>query len=132
MAENALAKKLRIKPGQRIALLHAPEGYRQLLGELPENNVVEESLAGQFDLIQAFFTRKADLDAQVAELKGALTGQGILWVAYPKGGTKAKKETDLNRDILAAYLQEKGLQAVAQVAVDDTWSALRFKTVNGG
>ena len=71
-------------------------------------------------------------DAQVAELKGALTGQGILWVAYPKGGTKAKKETDLNRDILAAYLQEKGLQAVAQVAVDDTWSALRFKTVNGG
>jgi hypothetical protein len=132
MAETELVKKLRIKPGQRIALLHAPEGYRQWLGELPENNVVEENSIGQFDMIQAFFTHKADLDAQVAELKRALAGQAILWVAYPKGGAKAKKETDLNRDILAAFLREKGLEAVAQISVDETWSALRFKPVNGG
>ena len=45
-------------------------------------------------------------------------------VAYPKGGQLG---TDLNRDSLAATLKTHGIQPVRQVALDDVWSALRFR-----
>jgi hypothetical protein len=37
MAESALAKKLRLKPGPRAAILNAPEGYLRELNHLPED-----------------------------------------------------------------------------------------------
>ncbi len=48
----------------------------------------------------------------------------VAWVAYPKGG---QLDTDLNRDSLAAALVSEGLRPVRQVAIDDVWSALRFR-----
>jgi hypothetical protein len=48
----------------------------------------------------------------------------LAWIAYPKAG---KLGTDLNRDILAAALAGQGVQPVRQVAIDETWSALRFR-----
>jgi hypothetical protein len=45
-------------------------------------------------------------------------------VSYPKGKALG---TDLNRDIAAALLHAFGLEGIFQVAIDDTWSALRFK-----
>lgn len=50
---------------------------------------------------------------------------GILWICYPKG--TAKTATDLNRDNLRLHLLDKGLEAVAMIAIDDTWSAMRLK-----
>ena len=38
-----------------------------------------------------------------------------------------KLGTDLNRDTLAAALAVEGVQPVRQVAIDETWSALRFR-----
>ena len=37
--------------------------------------------------------------------------------------------TDLNRDILRVELERHRLEAVAQIAIDELWSALRFKVV---
>ena len=54
----------------------------------------------------------------------AARGDKLAWIAYPKAG---KLGTDLNRDILAALLTERGVQPVRQVAIDETWSALRFR-----
>ena len=48
----------------------------------------------------------------------------LTWIAYPKAG---QLETDLNRDILWELLDGKGVRPVRQVALDDTWSALRFR-----
>jgi hypothetical protein len=48
----------------------------------------------------------------------------LAWVAYPKAGQLG---TDLNRDRLAAALEGQGIRPVRQVALDDVWSALRFR-----
>jgi hypothetical protein len=48
----------------------------------------------------------------------------LAWVAYPKGGQRG---TDLNRGILASLLAEHGVRAVRQIAIDATWSVLRFR-----
>lgn len=44
--------------------------------------------------------------------------------AYPKAGQLG---TDLNRDILGGALAGEGVQPVRQVAIDEVWSALRFR-----
>ena len=59
-----------------------------------------------------------------ARRSGRLPGGARRRVCYPKANGLG---TDLNRDILRVWLQEKGLIAVAQIAVDDVWSGLRFK-----
>jgi len=54
-----------------------------------------------------------------------LKSDGIFWIAYPKGGLTTK--TDLNRDILRGEVLKLGLAGVSLVAIDDTWSAMRFR-----
>ena len=57
-------------------------------------------------------------------ITGKLQFKNLAWVAYPKGG---RLGTDLNRDVLAGLLAERGVRAVRQVSIDETWSALRFR-----
>ena len=51
----------------------------------------------------------------------------MLWIAYAKGTSKVK--TDVNRDRLWAAVQPIGWQPVRQIALDEVWSAMRFKPV---
>jgi hypothetical protein len=51
----------------------------------------------------------------------------MLWVCYPKG---SKNSTDLSRDVLWKAMEENGLVGVTLVAVDDTWSAMRFRPID--
>ena len=81
----------------------------------------------EFDIVHAFVTMKAELETQSDTLKKAMGDDGILWISYPKGGPN--EHTDLNRNILWAILKDYGLRPVAQIAIDDVWSALRFKKV---
>ena len=121
-----LANKLYIREGYRIAILNPPAGYSQLLGELPENVTVTNSVEGEFDVIQFFVTKRKKLEEELSELRNALRPGGLVWVSYPKVN---QLDADINRDSIAAYAETIGLKAVAQVSVDDIWSALRFKVV---
>ena len=53
-----------------------------------------------------------------------LAKPAVLWIAYPKAG---KLDTDLNRDVLWKLLDGNGIRPVRQIAIDDTWSAMRFR-----
>jgi hypothetical protein len=52
-------------------------------------------------------------------------GLALVWVAYPKAG---KLGTDLNRDRLWQLVQDEGIRPVRQIAIDEVWSALRFRS----
>jgi hypothetical protein len=47
----------------------------------------------------------------------------MFWACYPKG--KGKIKYDLNRDSVWPALALAGLCPVSQIAIDETWSALR-------
>ena len=123
---TTLSEKLQLKHGQQILVQNAPAGYfEHLVVELPQAGLEVEGT----DALLLFVTSLAE----VADLTpGAIqkVGQnGLLWIAYPKGGSGVK--TDINRDRLAASVVEKtGWRAVRQVAIDEVWSALRFRPVN--
>lgn len=74
--------------------------------------------------MRPFAANRAELDRHVGVLLGAARRGELAWLAYPKG---RQLGTDLNRDILHDHMPSVGLNAVRQVAIDATWSALRFR-----
>ena len=123
-APSPLARKLGVKAGQRVVVLNAPDGVLPALEPLPEGATVATA-GSAADVVLLFTPDAAAVAAHVPAASAAVKDRGLLWVAYPKGGTKAG--TDLNRDILWRQLEEYGLTGVNLVAVDGTWSAMRAR-----
>lgn len=112
-----LARKLLLKDVRSARLLNAPPGMAEALG-------IPAGTAPASSWLLAFLPDSAALEGALAELK-AMPAGGVLWVAYRKGGAKAG--TDLNRDIIWRRLEPEGLTGVTLVAIDDEWSAMRFR-----
>ncbi len=125
MAESGLPKKLLLKPGHHVAVLNAPEGYAERLQPLPEGAELRSDLSPDLDLVLLFVRSSADVQRLVPGVVDSLPLDRLLWVAYMKGGARAG--TDLNRDILWKLMERYGLAGVSLVALDDTWSAMRFR-----
>jgi hypothetical protein len=50
----------------------------------------------------------------------------------PPPTSRSSSPTDINRDSLWPILSEHGMRPISQVAVDETWSALRFRALREG
>lgn len=127
MSDKTLAEKLHIKAGYRVLLVNIPEGYENILKDLPQSVKILEKLSKNIDLIQLFVNTLAELETELIAIKPLLKPDGILWLSYPKKTSKIK--ADINRDSINAYAKTIGLQGVSMVSIDDTWSALRLKIV---
>lgn len=113
-----VTEKLQIRPGQSVAVIDPPAGFAL-------DHRVEASLASSADAVVGFAVCAADLDRLTAVITAAREDR-LAWIAYPKAGQLG---TDLNRDRLAGLMEKRGLRPVRQVAIDTTWSALRFRPV---
>ena len=116
----SVAGKLQIKPGQAVTVLNPADGVDLELRA--DNAIVEEP--GAADAVILFVTNHADLDEKSAPLVISARRDQLSLIAYPKGGQLG---TDLNRDSLNDSLKHRGVQAVRQVSIDSTWSALRLR-----
>jgi hypothetical protein len=123
-SNRALADKLGIKPGMRIALLSAPDGYDTTLGTLPPGVVVLRSARGQFDLVQLFVHKAADLDRRLPALRDAIAPDGALWISWPKKASGAA--TDVTENVVRERALDNGLVDVKVCAVDEIWSGLKL------
>ena len=59
--------------------------------------------------------------------KQNLLRPNALWVAYPKANG-----ADINRDSMWPILAEYEMRPISQIAVDDNWSAIRFRALKPG
>jgi hypothetical protein len=124
---ESLGKKLQLKPNQKFLLLNAPEAVAEALSAEGYTFATEGVTAekGAFDAVQLFVKSKAELERDVLQAMEALKPAGVLWIAYPKKSSKVK--SDLTRDEGWKAVAELGYEGVRQIAIDDTWSALRFR-----
>jgi hypothetical protein len=127
MSDKSVAQKLQIKANRTVLFVNAPGGYDAALGGLPEGVFVVKKAHGPIDIIQVFVGSRNDLEEQLPRLKPLIAPGGMLWVTYHKGTSQTP--ADINRDTIARYARSLGMQAVAQVAVDADWSALRLKII---
>ncbi len=111
-----LAKKLNLKQDQKVRVLAKPAEV-----DLSALAIVSSAKA---DGIIAFVTTLAEVEANAGPVIDAAKDDRIAWLAYPKAGQLG---TDLNRDLLWRHMSKKGVQGVRQIAIDDVWSAMRFR-----
>ncbi len=119
---NAILKKLKYKDEYRALVLNAPKEYEEAVGKIGLDTQVG---ADKYDFAHLFVNDKAELDKYGKQVIDSLKYDGVLWISYPKGGTK----TDINRDQGWETIKNLGLRPVSQIAIDETWSALRFRPV---
>jgi len=125
MAETSLAAKLQVKPGAKMLIMNAPQGYTDLLADLPPGAELTTSGSGTFDFVQVFVYNKADVDRFASQAIKAVKPGGMLWFSYPKKTGKIK--TDIHRDIGWDAVNNASWEGVRLISVDDTWSALRVR-----
>ncbi|HEV2211766.1 MAG TPA: hypothetical protein VGS99_00325, partial [Gammaproteobacteria bacterium] len=119
--------KLNLTDQKAICVLDAPDSFRRELATLKGVKVAESlSAAGELVFALAFVTRKAEVDKVAKALAKKAQGDAIVWFAYPKGTSK-KYRCDFNRDSGWDVLKKSGFDTVRQVAIDEDWSALRFR-----
>jgi hypothetical protein len=117
-----LVERLQAKGGRRLAVLHAPDGLLSLFGAGDRLAPTTEA-----EVVVAFAATRGELQRRLAELKKSTRPEAILWLAYPK--TTSPRAGDISRDFIHDYALTVGLDAVAQIAIDTDYSALRFKRV---
>ncbi|MFO7680162.1 MAG: DUF5655 domain-containing protein [Chloroflexota bacterium] len=120
---KTLAEKLQIRTNSRILLLNAPAGFQ--LTDLPPGCTLTTEAAGKFECVFLFAQNSAELVAQAPVSLDVIIPDGLFWIAYPK--KSADVETDLTRDEGWIALAEAGYRPIRQIAIDEIWSALRFR-----
>ena len=127
ISESPLAKKLKLQPGLRAAVLNPPDGY---LKELKHDSDISQKLNGQFDWIQVFAKNKKELDALAPKAISALKPASILWLSFPKGSSKL--QTDLTRDKGWGILHGVDLKFITLISVNENWSAFALRPYKEG
>jgi hypothetical protein len=119
-----LVRKLGIKPGARLGLIGAPDGFDETLGELPPDVAVRRRARGPLDVIVAFHTSRASLEHSLPRLMGALDPAGGLWIAWPKRASGVA--TDVTENLVREFGLAVGLVDNKVCAIDEVWSGLRL------
>jgi hypothetical protein len=121
--------KMNLKEQQEILVLNAPDSFEKDIKALRDVRVcrrIDEVKSLSFAL--AFVTERAELARLSKKLAARAVGDALLWFAYPKGSSK-KYACDFNRDEGWETLRQSGFDSVRMVAIDEDWSALRFRRV---
>lgn len=122
-----LFKKLNLTTQTQIVVLNAPESFEGELEQLAGVTVLRKvSKTTRVSFAMAFATNQKQLDAVSKSLTSTAEGDAILWMCYPKQSSK-KYKCDFNRDSGWTVLGEAGYEPVRMVAIDEDWSALRFR-----
>jgi hypothetical protein len=121
-----LPRKLGIGAGDEIALIGAPEQIEDALSELPDVTSVHYDLAddARYDVIVAFITQRAELEAELPRLRARMAPACGLWIAWPKRASQVP--TDMSDGVIREVALPTGLVDNKVCAIDETWSGLRL------
>ncbi|MCE1198189.1 MAG: hypothetical protein LWW85_04415 [Marinilabiliales bacterium] len=120
---GTVLQKLRLTPEMKVLVMNAPEEFLSLFGDRKPDLSFSEAASGSYDAVLIFGVARIELNQRAEAVRGAGRYDAIFWACYPKGGGKIS--SDLKRERVWETLQLAGLRPVSQVAIDETWSALR-------
>jgi hypothetical protein len=123
-AGTPLWKKLGLREGSRVLLVHPPAGFAQKIAPLPAGVTLLTRASKSLDVVVLFVTRRRELERRFPPLAQAIAPAGRLWVAWPKKGA------DPSTDIAFADAQGIGLDAGLvdnkSAAVTEAFQGLQF------
>lgn len=120
-------KKLNLKDHTKVMILNAPICFEAHIDELQSITVLRDmDTSEDIQFVLCFVTEKTEIQNITSRLIAKTKGDVIVWFSYPKGTSK-RYACDFNRDTGWDALQAIGFGGVRQVAIDEDWSALRFR-----
>lgn len=119
-----LIKKLGIKADQTVLIVNQTGNFFELLGPLPEIDLVDYSDSKACDYIHLFAGTYSAFTDHFDDLKQRLKFTGMLWICWPKKSSKLASDIDENK--IRNYGLEHGLVDVKVCAIDQDWSGLKF------
>jgi hypothetical protein len=96
-----------------------------LLGELPDGTTLVTQHSDEADVAVVFAADLPGFTNLIPVLRGYAFGARAAWVAYPKLSSRAAGS--LSRDVIRATLDSTDITTVTQIAIDETWSAIRVR-----
>ncbi len=125
MTREAIFKKLRLDSKIKMLIINAPMEYLQLLEGVTFDSIPQKKSSGAYDFVQVFAYTKEELRGILESFPHAGKFDCLFWVCYPKGTGGIR--SDIKRDTVWNAVEKIGLRCVTQVAIDETWSALRAR-----
>jgi hypothetical protein len=124
-----LFKKLNLKDQAEVLALNAPASFEPELKALKGVTVHRDpAKMATVPFGIAFVQTLAEVKAAAAAMLPRAVGDAVVWFAYPKGSSK-RYRCEFNRDNGWAAVGAAGFEGVRMVAIDEDWSALRFRRV---
>jgi hypothetical protein len=120
--------KLNLKDQKEIVVLNAPASFEPELKALKGVAVRRDLKGGDISFSLAFVTTQKEVDTLGPQVGKKAKGDAIVWFAYPKGSSK-KYKSEINRDSGWLVMGKAGFEGVRMVAIDEDWSAVRFRRV---
>lgn len=122
-------EKLNLKLQREIVVINAPASFEPELAALKDVVVLcDAKKAKAIHFAIAFATKQAEVDTLSEALTAKAEGDALIWFVYPKGTSK-KYRCEFNRDTGWDVLRGAGFDTVRIAAIDEDWSALRFRRV---
>jgi hypothetical protein len=122
--------KLNLKEQKQILVLNSPASFEPELKTLRGVSVQRDlKNTGEIEFSLAFVTKQTEVNSLGKAIAKKAEGDAIIWFAYPKGSSK-KYKSEINRDSGWKVLGDAGFEPVRMVAIDEDWSAVRFRRVD--
>ena len=119
--------KLNLKDHKQIVVLDSPSSFESELVGLKGVEIIRDlKKAKRLTFSLAFVITQEQVNALAPAIARKAEGDAVIWFAYPKGTSK-KYRSQINRDNGWNALGLEGFEPVRMVAIDEDWSAVRFR-----
>ncbi|MEI6882183.1 MAG: hypothetical protein WCK82_12745, partial [Bacteroidota bacterium] len=123
--QNDIVKKLRLDTQGKTLLVDIPDSLLPIFDGISYDLKPLKKNVGTYDYVHVFADNQKQLEELVKSLRQAGKYDCVFWASYPKGTGKIK--SDIKRETVWKAFDLIGQEAVTQVAINDTWSALRAR-----
>ena len=124
---HPVIKKLNYKNQEKVLVLNSPVEFQLVLNELKDLSSVDQFIREtEYEYILIFVKKVQEIEEFSGLITQNISEDAVFWVAYPKKSSK-KYSSDINRDNGWQSLGDIGFEGIRQVAIDNDWSALRFR-----
>jgi hypothetical protein len=128
MSLQTVLEKLQMKDEKNLLIQGLPSSIeKQFLKVSFAKSVTPLLKTRKIEFALVFAISKKQLSDILSDVVPALHPDAKLWVAYPK--LTSKIASDLSRDSNWEVTTENGFEGVSQIALDNVWTAIRFRKV---
>lgn len=121
---NPLYRKLGLREGFYVKLIHAPANYSQLIPEIFDKLSIREPAGKEFDFIHFFPKTITELEQLLPQLKTEIKKNGMIWISWYK--SSSGKKSELSENVIRDTALAIGMVDIKVCAVDEDWSGLKL------